>query len=53
MDVNKAKGGAFFAAFFISVSALAADAEYESKVVFDSVSLVLAAENNASPSSMM
>lgn len=53
MVANKAKGGAFFAAFFISVSAFAADAEYESKVVFDSVSLVLAAENNASPSSMM
>lgn len=53
MAANKAKGGAFFAAFFIVFSAFAADAEYESKVVFDSVSLVLAAENNASPSSMM
>lgn len=53
MFADKAKGGVFFAAFFISFSALGADAEYESKVIFDSVSLVLAAENNASPSSMM
>lgn len=53
MTVNKAKGGAFLAAFFLSFSVLAVDTEYESKVVFDSVSLVLAAENNASPSSMM
>lgn len=53
MAVNKAKGGAFLAAFFLSFPTLAADTEYESKVVFDSVSLVLAAENNASPSSMM
>ena len=53
MIANKVKGGAFLAAFFISVSTFAADAEYESKVVFDSVSLVLAAEKNASPSSMM
>ncbi len=51
---NKTKGGGvFFAAFWLFSFGAVAETEYEQKVVFDRVSLVIAAENNASPSSAM
>lgn len=51
---NKTKGGGvFFAAFWLFSFGAVAETEYEQKVVFDRVSLVIAAENNASPASAM
>ena len=50
---TKVKGGGIIAAFFFSFPCYAVDLEYKNLVVFDTVSLVIAAENNASPSSMM
>ncbi len=51
---NKRKGGELICVAFLFFSFdAAAETEYEKKVAFDHVSLVVAAENNMSPSSAM
>ena len=52
---NKQKSGKviFIAFFLFSLKTLAEENEYTQKVIFDDVSLVIATENNMSPSSAM